>query len=555
MTRPASRGRSSSPGPTAQDRPWSPSRDRSAGGTSGKSQGRGKGGKGKGKRDASPTQSYCHKFLSTGACPFGEKCKFKHITQQAMDALQRGSPKGGGDGRGRAGGAPATVAVVGPVLRVRFSDDLEQRAIESAGERCKVPPLGRGKQWPLHIADYIGTYDYDQKITMSQIIARHSAIDLAEGIGLLGPEPYSGTDSGDDEPWSGSPIHPKEDRRRPVLWRDEALITFLQPEDGFAAYGRSPLGYRECHRDSEVGRDCILSAWDTYDHHGDVPDGPPIDIKTVAPPLLPSASRLRSTGTPEACASSEIQTISRWIMDTGCGTDLGFQADANRCAPDTFPEGKPLAFSTAGGPARTRLKAKLHVTEIDQLATVSVLSSTPAVLSVGRRCMHEGFSFIWPAGKLPYLARPDGLVVPLTVHGDIPYLEPQALACQPIDAEHTYTVASIYASLGENMSSNPVRAHGSRSTSGTAPDQEFDSDATTTAPQSQDEQPAPPTPKPNAHKRKRKVIARESGPRSTVARAVLPAVIPAAEPEAVLPPDPADVGDVAEGPDLSLTHI
>ena len=83
---------------------------------------------------------------------------------------------------------------------------------------------------------------------MSLILARHSALDLAEGVGLLGSEPYTGFDSNDNELWSGSRIHPKEDRRRPVLWDDDVLITFDQPQDGFAAYGRPLYEYiaRKC---------------------------------------------------------------------------------------------------------------------------------------------------------------------------------------------------------------------------------------------------------------------------------------------------------------------
>ena len=107
-------------------------------------------------------------------------------------------------------------------------------------------------------------------------------------------------------------------------------------------------------------------------------------------------------------------------MDTGCGTGLISQKDVDRCALDTFHKGKPLALNTAGGPAETSLRAQLHIAEIEQTASASVLPDTPAVLTIGRRCMHEGFSFIWPDGKSPYLIRPDGIIAPLIVYGDTP---------------------------------------------------------------------------------------------------------------------------------------
>ena len=36
--------------------------------------------------------------------------------------------------------------------------------------------------------------------------------------------------------------------------------------------------------------------------------------------------------------------------------------------------------------------------------------------------MEEGFSFVWEAGKAPYMRTPDGRVIHLSVDGNIPYL-------------------------------------------------------------------------------------------------------------------------------------
>eukprot|EP00959_Pyramimonas_sp_CCMP1952_P114229 2388342-Pyramimonas_sp.AAC.1 len=50
------------------------------------------------------------------------------------------------------------------------------------------------------------------------------------------------------------------------------------------------------------------------------------------------------------------------------------------------------------------------------------MPDTPAVISVGERCMDHGFSFVWPAGQRPYLLLPNGHRVDLVVEGKIPYL-------------------------------------------------------------------------------------------------------------------------------------
>ena len=51
-----------------------------------------------------------------------------------------------------------------------------------------------------------------------------------------------------------------------------------------------------------------------------------------------------------------------------------------------------------------------------------LLESSPPVLSVGKRCMEEGYSFHWPSGHNPYLISPDGKRHDLEVDNVVPYL-------------------------------------------------------------------------------------------------------------------------------------
>ena len=52
-----------------------------------------------------------------------------------------------------------------------------------------------------------------------------------------------------------------------------------------------------------------------------------------------------------------------------------------------------------------------------------VLDHTPAVLSVGTRCVDQGYSFVWPANGKPILVRPDDKVVQLKIEGHVPILD------------------------------------------------------------------------------------------------------------------------------------
>ena len=51
-----------------------------------------------------------------------------------------------------------------------------------------------------------------------------------------------------------------------------------------------------------------------------------------------------------------------------------------------------------------------------------VLPSTPMVLSVGRRCVGQGYSLVWEANAAPYMKSPEGKIVHLAVDGYTPYL-------------------------------------------------------------------------------------------------------------------------------------
>ena len=51
-----------------------------------------------------------------------------------------------------------------------------------------------------------------------------------------------------------------------------------------------------------------------------------------------------------------------------------------------------------------------------------VLESTPSIISVGKRCMDMGYSFVWAAGCKPTLTCPSGRTVTLDVINNVPYL-------------------------------------------------------------------------------------------------------------------------------------
>ena len=45
------------------------------------------------------------------------------------------------------------------------------------------------------------------------------------------------------------------------------------------------------------------------------------------------------------------------------------------------------------------------------------------MLSVGTRCVDQGYSFVWPANGKPILVRPDDKIVQLKIEGHVPVLD------------------------------------------------------------------------------------------------------------------------------------
>ena len=83
-----------------------------------------------------------------------------------------------------------------------------------------------------------------------------------------------------------------------------------------------------------------------------------------------------------------------------------------------------MRFDTANGSVSADETVGLDIDELGERVFPYILPSTPALLSVGRRCMKMGYDFIWKRGQEPYFITPSGKVVVLEVIGDIPYIAP-----------------------------------------------------------------------------------------------------------------------------------
>ena len=87
-----------------------------------------------------------------------------------------------------------------------------------------------------------------------------------------------------------------------------------------------------------------------------------------------------------------------------------------------------------------------------------VLPDTPSVLSIDRRCMREGYHFIWLSNKHPYMRTPSGKLVALAVEGDIPYHISGDPRCQPVEPTREMSIPCLLEHMKEVAGLDPQPA-------------------------------------------------------------------------------------------------
>ena len=65
----------------------------------------------------------------------------------------------------------------------------------------------------------------------------------------------------------------------------------------------------------------------------------------------------------------------------------------------------PTIVITANGEVQTNEEATVYVKELDIFLTMKVIENTPAVLSLGKLCDENGYSYEWITGQKPHLIK------------------------------------------------------------------------------------------------------------------------------------------------------
>ena len=98
--------------------------------------------------------------------------------------------------------------------------------------------------------------------------------------------------------------------------------------------------------------------------------------------------------------------------------------DLSDAEMDTFTKScGPTLVITATGEVQTHEEAIVYVKELDIFLFVKVLDNTPAVLSLGKLCDGNGYSYEWINGQKPHLIK-NGIRIICNTDNFVPIVVP-----------------------------------------------------------------------------------------------------------------------------------
>ena len=97
----------------------------------------------------------------------------------------------------------------------------------------------------------------------------------------------------------------------------------------------------------------------------------------------------------------------------------------------------PTIVITANGEVQTHEEAIVYVKELEKFLTVKVLENTPAVLSLGKLCDENGYSYEWINGQKPHLMK-NGIRIQCNTENFVPIVIP-CLSASSSSSSHSST--------------------------------------------------------------------------------------------------------------------
>ena len=113
-----------------------------------------------------------------------------------------------------------------------------------------------------------------------------------------------------------------------------------------------------------------------------------------------------------------------FVVDSGASMHMISKKDLSNSEMDTLTKScSPAIVITANGEMQTHEEAIVYVKEFDIFLTMKVLENTPAVLSLGKLCDENGYSYEWINGQKPHLTK-NGIRIICNTENFVPIVVP-----------------------------------------------------------------------------------------------------------------------------------
>ena len=126
------------------------------------------------------------------------------------------------------------------------------------------------------------------------------------------------------------------------------------------------------------------------------------------------------------------------VVDSGASMNMISKKDLNSAEIDTLTRScSPTKVITANGEVQTHEEATVYVKELGIFLTMKVLEDTPAVLSLGKLCDQNGYSYEWINGQKPHLIK-NGIRMQCNTENFVPIVVP-GLSASSSSSSHSST--------------------------------------------------------------------------------------------------------------------
>ena len=424
--------------------------------------GKGKGGKG---RSSSPTDKkkiFCNYFFNKGGCNKGDKCLYSH-SQKVYDAKMK-DKKGRSRSRDSSGRkSKGSSSSAGPKKKVCWQ---WQKGTCTFGSKCKFLHADQSpsassertsnkdkkkKAVPITIDSFFDSDTEDAKDYSSpRIASAKKSSDLRKITFDLEPEIHKIPIK--DYP-EGMPKRIYRDPNKPYVFRKiEDLTDDQSKSDSTLGQTRARakaiiMSRTGFHRDVDEVRIIIGPKFDMLIKL----DNDKEDLIFLEELIEHEAERSLKKSKNLMCISLPVQAKDRrFILDSGSGHDLISARKAERMNLKKRVC-DPIMFHTANGSTATQTEAEIDLGTFDEISQAYVLDDTPSVMSLGKRCMEEGYSFVWPSGKMPFMITKNGERIDLTIHDNIPYIDLGTYECTPYECQQTSKIHDLLEHFQESI--------------------------------------------------------------------------------------------------------